>query len=154
MDSDSNKSVLDLDGSGKIPTSFWVIAALALLWNLMGLVAFFYDMTISEQAIAALNPGMQELYRTTPIISKIGYGLATICGVIGCILLLIRKRVALIVFVASLLGVVIQNIANFTMTNAWEVIGTSGLPLLLLVIAFAVFLIRYTSKAIDNGWVK
>lgn len=137
----------------KPPRSFWVIGILALLWNLMGLAAFFFDMTISAEAIEAMEPIMQELYATTPLISKVGYGVATICGVLGCVLLLLRKNLALPVFILSLIGVAIQNIANFTMTNAMEAVGSSGLPLLLLVIAFAVFLVTHTVKSKGQGWL-
>ncbi len=147
MDSSFEKSV------NKLPKAFWVIGILGLLWNLMGLGAFFYDMTISDEAIAALDPAMQEMYATTPIISKIGYGIATICGTLGCVLLLLRKKIALPVFIVSLIGVAVQNIANFSMTNAMEVVGGSGLSLLLLVIAFAVFLVTHSKKAIDHNWI-
>lgn len=146
-------SPLDLPEKSNVPTSFWVIGVIALLWNLMGLVAFFMDMTISAEAIAGMDAAMQEMYNTTPLISKIGYGVATICGVLGCVMLLLRKKLALPLFILSLIGVAIQNIANFTMTNAMEAIGSGGLPLLLLVIAFAVFLVTHTVKSIGKEWL-
>lgn len=145
---------MDSSFSGNnVPTSFWVIAVIALLWNLMGLAAFFFDMTISQETIAGMDAAMQEMYASTPLISKIGYGVATIFGVLGSVMLLLRKNLALPLFILSLIGVAIQNIANFTMTNAMEAIGSSGLPLLLLVIAFAVFLVTHTVKSKGKGWL-
>ena len=38
----------------KIPTSFYVVAAFLLLWNSMGVFAFFHDLALTAEDIALL----------------------------------------------------------------------------------------------------
>ena len=37
------------------PSWFWLIALLAILWGVMGVVAFYMDLTMSPAAIADLS---------------------------------------------------------------------------------------------------
>ena len=50
----------------KIPVWFWILAGIALLWNVMGLYAFYTDMTITPEGIAALPADERGLYENEP----------------------------------------------------------------------------------------
>lgn len=49
--------------SQKPPISFWVISIVALIWNTMGVLAYIGQAFLTEEAIAAMPPEQQEIYR-------------------------------------------------------------------------------------------
>ena len=58
------------------PKSFWIIAAIALVWNLMGVAAYLMQMTMSDEAIAALPEAQRALHESTPAWATGAYALA------------------------------------------------------------------------------
>ena len=136
---------------------FWVIAAIALLWNLMGVLAFAGDFLITPEALDLLDeqtPGYKALYESNPGWLKLFYGIATIGGLLGAIFLLLRKKIALPLFIASLIAVLIQMGYSMFATNAREVLGTNSAVIMpIFVICISAFLVYYTRKGIANQWI-
>ena len=136
------------------PRSFWIVSAVFLIWNLLGLMAFVMQMTMSEAAMAALPEAQQELYRNTPSWVNIAFAVAVVGGALGCVLLLMRKSIASSVFMASLAGVLAQQLYIFALSPTLEVMGTASVAMPILVIIGAVFLVWYARKATRAGWLK
>jgi len=138
--------------NSKIPIWFWIISVIALLWNLMGLIAFGTDLMMTPETIAETYPPEQvEFLKTYPSWTKIFYGLATVCGFLGCIGLLFRKRWALGMFTFSLLGIIIQQAHSIFMTNAVEVFGNAtAIYFPLLIFAIGVFMVWFTNYSISR----
>ena len=44
----------DIENSSPIPTWFWVASILALVWNLMGVMAYIAQVTLTPEALAAI----------------------------------------------------------------------------------------------------
>lgn len=137
----------------KPATSFWIIGSAALLWNLSGIMQFFMEVYITEEALAALPEVERVLFESTPIWLKDVYGIAVFSGAIGCVLLLMRKSLAIPAFAISLITVVIQMSYSFFMTEAIEVYGIIALMMPLVVIAICIFLIWYAKRAKSLGWI-
>lgn len=137
----------------KPATSFWIISSAALLWNLSGIMQFFMEVYITEEALAVLPEVERALFESTPVWLKTVYGIAVFSGAIGCILLLMRKSSSIPVFVISLITVVIQMSYSFFMTEAIEVYGIIALIMPLVVIAICIFLIWYAKRAKSLGWI-
>lgn len=139
--------------STKPAASFWIISSAALLWNLSGIMQFFMEVYITEEALAALPEVERALFESTPVWLKSVYGIAVFSGAIGCVLLLMRKSSSIPVFVISLITVVIQMSFSFFMTEAIEVYGIIALIMPLVVIAICIFLIWYAKRAKALGWI-
>lgn len=139
----------------KVPTVFWIIAIIALLWNLMGVGAFLYDsFAITPEAISSMEEPMKSFYENSPAWLKIPYAIATFGGLLGAILLLLRKKLALPVFVVSLLGVLIQMGASIFATEAIEVLGMQQAVIMpLFIVAISAFLVYYSRKSIAMSWI-
>jgi hypothetical protein len=136
----------------KVPMTFWIIGVIALLWNLMGLSAFLYDVTMTPERLAELPVEMQEIYNNNPFWVKTAYGVATIGGTLGAIGLLMRKGWSVTLFLLSLLGIIIQTSYNFFGTNLREFATTEELILPVMVMIIALFLWYYAKKATSRGW--
>lgn len=90
------------------PKSFLIISIIALLWNLMGTMTFFMEVFITPEALAALPDAESALYENTPLWLHIVFGIAVFGGTLGCVLLLMKKSVALPIFIISLLTILTQ----------------------------------------------
>ena len=80
--------------------------------------------------------------------------MAVFGGAFGCLLLLLRKSAAYYLFIASLLGVIVQLI--HTLGIARSTIGFSPLEIfmiMLMPVAVAAFLIWYSKQAESRGWI-
>jgi len=137
----------------KPPIWFYVVAVIALLWNAAGLMAVIADLRLSAADIATLPADQQALYAARPGWSVVGSVVAVVGGTLGCLLLLLRKRLAIVLFGLSLAGIVLQNIGIFVIAGA----GKNGDPVpfvlqgLVLVIAVGLLLLARRAKA--NGWL-
>jgi hypothetical protein len=137
----------------KPPIWFFVVAAVALLWNVAGLAAVAGDLRLSASDIAALAPAEQAARAARPGWSVVGSVLAVAAGTLGCVLLLLRKRLASVVLAASLVGVVIQDIGIFLFAGAGS--ATNLVPFVLqgLVLAVAVALLLLSRRAQSKAWL-
>ncbi|NND95340.1 MAG: hypothetical protein HKN45_10775 [Flavobacteriales bacterium] len=137
----------------KVPTWFKVVAVLALLWNLMGLVAFFFDLQMTPEQMAELHPAMQEAYQNSPSWNWIAYGIAVVCGVLGSIMLLLRKRSATLLFGLSLLGILIQNFYTFLMVQLYQQMGGGAYVMPILVVVIGIYLYLLSRRAMRSNWI-
>ena len=88
--------------------SFWVIGAVALVWNVMGGINFFVQM--DPDALAAYRESERAIVEGRPAWATGAFAIAVFGGALGCVLLLLRKSAAYYLFVASLIGVVLTMI--------------------------------------------
>lgn len=136
----------------KIPIWFWVVAVISLLWNLMGIGAFYSDMTITTEALAAMPEAQRNLYETQPLWAKIAFGGAVIFGVLGSLGLLLRKSWSKLLLMLSLAFVFLQMAHGF-MSNGYEIMGSGSLIMAMVILAFALFIVWFARFAIAKGYL-
>lgn len=133
--------------------SFWAIAIIALLWNLMGVNQYILMAYKSESVRAGLSAEKLALIDATPVWSTAAFAIAVFAGALGCVALLFRKKIANTLFLVSFLGIIIQNIDAFMRFKVSEFNGVE-LTMTLLIPLIALFLIWYSKKCISKGWLK
>lgn len=138
----------------KAPVWFFVVAAVALLWNAAGLWAVVADLRLTAADIAALPPDQQALYAARPGWSVVGSVVAVVAGTFGCLLLLLRRRLAALVFALSLAGVLVQDLGIFAVAGAAK--SGDPVPIVLqgLVLVIAVALLWLARSAQGKGWLR
>lgn len=134
--------------------TFWVIAILALIWNLLGVMAYLGQVLMSEETLAALPEEQQELYTNVPTWATAAFALAVWCGFLGSIFLVIRKKLAKTFFLVSLLGILVQMVYNFFLSKNIEVYGPGGYIMPVMVIIIGVFLVWYSKDADSKGYLR
>ena len=130
--------------------SFWAIGAVALIWNAMGVMNYFAQM--NAETVASMPDAYQVVIKGRPTWATGAFATAVFGGALGCVLLMLRKSVAVYLFIASLLGVIA------TMIHALGVNSSSndfspvwiGATMSLMV---AAFLIWYSKQAERKGWI-
>lgn len=140
------------NSSQTVPITFWVIAVIALLWNLIGGATFVSNMMITPESLALLPAEQQAMYAENPVWIKIIYGIATLGGIIASIGLLLRKAWSEKLFLVSLIAVLIQmGKSIFSLSDSGLDMQQMTLPI--MVILIALFLWYYSKKAIARGWI-
>lgn len=140
--------------ASKTPLWFWIVSGLALAWNLLGLIQFFVQVTMSKEVIAKLPEAEQALYANIPLLVTIGFAMAVFGGTAGCILLLLRRKWAFPVLIISLIGVIIQFGYTLLMTKAIDVYGVTAVVMPGFVVLVCGGLIWLSHLAISKGWLK
>ena len=137
---------------GGLHWSFWAIGAVALIWNVMGVINFFVQM--NADALAAMPELHRAIVEGRPAWATGGFAIAVFSGALGCFLLLLRKSAAYYLFIASLLGMIVQLIHTLGMASS--TIDFSPFDILMIILmplVVAAFLIWYSKWAESKGWI-
>ena len=132
--------------------SFWLIGALALIWNLLGAINFIMQM--NPEVVASMGEEHRVLIEGRPLWGTIAFGVAAFGGTIGCILLIMRKALAVWLFVASLLGIMIQLAPNFKLADEVRMTAFGIFMMMVLPLLVAAFLAWYANQTHSKGWIK
>ena len=137
---------------GGVRWSFWTIGAVALIWNVMGVINFLMQM--NADMLAAMPESHRAIVEGRPAWATGAFAIAVFGGALGCLLLLLRKSAAYYLFIASLLGVIVQLI--HTLGIASSTIDFSPFDILMIILmplVVAAFLIWYSKHAESKGWI-
>jgi hypothetical protein len=136
----------------KLPTHFWIVAIAAVIWNVLGVIAYIMEVTMSEEAMAALPEARQALYAAQPAWVTGAFAIAVFAGLLGSIALALRKSLATPIFVVSLVAVVVQMFYAFVLSNMLDVMGASSAIMPSVIIVIAAALVWFSTRARAKGW--
>lgn len=139
--------------ASNVPASLRVIGWLALFWNIVGVVMFIMQTSITPEQVAAMPADRRMVYEAMPGWLTIAYAVAVFAGVAGAFGLLLRRAWAVPAFALSLLAVVLQMGGVYAFTPAWQVSGAAGLPMAVLLVGIATALVWYARRAQRRGWI-
>ena len=123
--------------------SFWIVAIAGLIWNLMG--SMNYIMQTNPETVAQMPDVYQMIINGRPSWATGGFAIAVFGGSVGCILLLLRKNVAVPVFMLSLAGIVL------TVIHATMLVGMERGSVLSVLVGVA--LLWYATIARRKNWL-
>ena len=133
--------------------SFWPIAIVALLWNAVGVMAYWADVTMSAETLGAFTQAQQEVYASRPAWALGAFALAVFTGLFASVLLLLRSKWSQQLYGVSVVALVVQNYYWFVLANAMDVYPDGHwVPLVVFIIAL--FLFWYSRAAMSKGWLK
>ncbi|NNF67146.1 MAG: hypothetical protein HKM98_06525 [Gammaproteobacteria bacterium] len=130
---------------------YWIISIVALLWNLLGVMAYMMHVTLTAEDFAAMGEAERALYTGAPTWVTGAYAIAVFGGTLGCIALLLRKSWAAPVFVISLIAILAQMGYSLLMTDVIEVMGAGSVIMPLVVIAIGVYLVMFARGSKKRG---
>ncbi|MFZ4732682.1 MAG: hypothetical protein ACOYK7_09125 [Pirellulales bacterium] len=135
------------------PVWFTAVVAVALAWNIIGLLAVVSDLLVSAPEITAPAAQQQAIPAARPLWSVAASVVAVVGGTLGCLALLLRRRESLVLLAASLVGVVLQDIGIFVVAGVGPGVGPVPFILQSLVLAIAVGLVFLARHATRRGWL-
>lgn len=137
----------------KPSTWFWIVGGISMIWNLLGVMAYIMQVTMSPEALQALPENERTLIESVPAWATSAFAIAVWGSTLGCILLLMRKKLATAVLFLAFAGILVQMYYNLFMSKSMEVYGPGGLAMPIMVLVFGVFLIWLSRKSTANGWI-
>ncbi len=136
----------------RTPWHLWVVGIFAVLWNAMGAFDYLMTETRNEAYMGQFTPEQLEFFYGFPTWVVAFWAIAVWGGVLGAVLLLLRKKLAARVFLVSFLAMAVTTVHNFVLSNGLEVIGD---PFALffsgLIFVFALLLYVYARAMTNRG---
>ena len=139
--------------SAKPPIWFWIVSVIALVWNGMGVNMYLQQAYNTESFQAMYTAEQLEMVNNTPAWVIGAFAIAVFTGLLGCFGLLLRKKWANPLFIASLLGAAMSNAYHLFVGKAIELYGAEAFVMPILVIVFGIFLIWFSKKGIAKEWL-
>ncbi len=133
------------------PKWYLPVSIIALLWNLMGCAAYLMDMMMTPEAVAALPEAQRAMYDARPVWAVAAYATAVWAGAGGSLGLVLKKRWATPLLLASLVALVVQDFALFGMSGAAA--NSTAVILQSLVMLIAIGLVLLARKATSHNWI-
>lgn len=138
---------MEANAGGKLPVSFWVIAVLGLLWNAFGAYLYITARMDPDTALAGASPEMREYVANQPIWANLGYGLGIWGSALGSVAMVMRKKIAVPLFLTSLVGAVISHLGQ-------AMAGVLPLGLTIVIISVIAFLWWYGRRCVEQGLLR
>ena len=125
-------------------------AWLMVVWDLMGVMAFFMHVMITPEQLAAMPEAEQALYQNAASWVVIVFAIAVFAGTAGSLALALGQPLAFPLLSASLIAVLLQQVHSFILQDSLAVYGSAALIMPAIVLFFAVVLVivakRFTTK--------
>ena len=142
-----------MTNSVKPPVWFWVVSVVALLWNIMGVFNYLNQAYNKEAMLEGLEQAQREVFEGIPAWATATFAIAVFSGLFASIALLLRKKWAKPLFTISLIAAVAQFINWLFLSNTIEAFGSSAYIMPIIVVIIGVYLILFSKKGIQNGWL-
>jgi hypothetical protein len=135
----------------KAPPYLLIVGVLELLWNAIG--AFDYVMTETRNSsyMSSFTADQLAYFNSFPKWAIATWALGVWGGVIGSLLLIFRRRLAVVVFTVSLLSVALTFIYNFVLSDGLRIMGGTGALLMpRVILLIGALLLLYSRRMVKN----
>jgi len=129
------------------PRHLWIVGISALLWSLLGTMDFILLETGNEWYTSHFTPEQVEFGRAYPGWLVALWAIAVGCGVVGSVLLLLRKKLAAPALLVSFVCMVVVIIRNFAFAGKTPDIDVGVVIFIVVVLA----LVGYTRSMARKG---
>ena len=136
----------------RTPWHLWVVGVLALLWNSFGWVDYTMTQTRQDEWFAqmGMTAAQLEYFNAMPAWTHAAWAIGVWGGALGAILLLLRRKWAMPVFVVSFLGWLAGAVYAFGMSDGMEAMGPMW-PMQIVIGGACVFFIWYAWMMSKKG---
>lgn len=138
---------MDQTVSDKTPVHLWIVGILALLFNAGGAYHYLMVRTNNAAFLARMPEGAVAYYQNFPIWMDIVWPLAIWTSVIGALLILLRRKLAMPTFLVSLASYLVSAFYTFGITDPPAAMMTSGNMIFSIVIGVQLALLWYYARA-------
>ena len=139
---------------GKTPWHLWLVGVIALLFNSVGAYDYLMSMTQGSAylAKAGFTPEQIAHYEAYPVWMTAVWAIGVWGAFAASVLLLLRRRIAWIVFAVSLAAFILNVVYNFVLTDGADILGP-GMAVTSAVIAVLLIFFTWYSRMMANRGV-
>lgn len=142
-----------MTSTNKPGTAFIIISVIAIIWNIIGVIAYLTQAFMTDDMKALLPEVEREMYENKPAWATAAFAFAVFAGLIGALGLLMRKKWASTLFIVSLLGILIHQVYIIFVSGIMDGANASIMIMPILVTVIGFFLVWYSKKSTRVGFL-
>jgi hypothetical protein len=136
----------------KTPVHLWIVGALALLWNGMGVTDYVMTRLRNEEYLRLVMPAADPAvvygyFDQMPLLAGLGWALGVWGALAGTLLLLVRSHHAVTAYLMSLIGAVVSFGFQFAGPKPPEGMDSAVMPIIVTAIAVGLLLYARAMQA-------
>jgi hypothetical protein len=110
----------------KTPKHLWIVGILYLLWSAMGVMDFIMTHTNNQAWLKDFPEELIAFYQGFPIWVDVIWGISISGGLLGALLVLMRKSSAVPVLLLATIAYVLATAHNYGIAAGFEIAGGTG----------------------------
>jgi len=143
-----------MNDSIKIPVWFYTVAVIAIVWNAMGVMAYIGTVMMSAEDFLKMPEVQQSMQTAMPMWAKAAFAMAVFAGVIGSLMLLLKKSMAVPILIISLIAIIAQQINFIILMKGFDFIGNPAKIMTIMIIVVGFLLVWLAMSAKAKQWIK
>ncbi|WGD34566.1 hypothetical protein [Olleya sp. YS] len=132
----------------KPPIWFWIVAAIGLIWNGMGVNAYLQQAYNTESFRNMYTEEQLNIVANTPAWVTAAFAIAVFAGFFAFVFILLRKKLGYTLMILSLLAVIVQ--MSYLLINDY----VSSLVMTIMIIVFAIVFVILARLFVQKGWIR
>jgi hypothetical protein len=138
--------------SAKAPWHLWAVGVASVIWNSIGVLDFVMTQTRNQAYLSGLTAVQRDFFFSFPLWVVLAWCVAVFGGALASVLLLLRRRQAVHLFLASAVGMVLTDFNSFVLSNGLKVMGGAGsLAFTAVIFVIGVLLLIYARRMRRRG---
>lgn len=146
--------MVDISKRPATPWHLWAIGAASVVWNGVGVWQWYQKVTGAAAYWSALTMEQVFYLRSAPMWTDVAFGVAVWCGLLGALMLLLRRKLAFNALAAGLIAMLAHAAYVLAFSNGREVLGAKGVTFTVAVAAVFVVQIVYAHWARRKGLIR
>ena len=139
-----------VDARRGVPRWFWIVAILGLAFEAIGVLGLIADWTTKTDQLPIDQQAMRSV---KPAWLGIAYGAATLSGLAGTLLLLLRRRAAEPVLLVSLIAAIVTFLPYAVVPAVAARVRSADIVAAIVVMAICLLLYAFSRIARQHGWL-
>jgi hypothetical protein len=130
----------------------WLIGIIGSLWSSIGVLSFVLTQLNVEAVMSRFPPQQREYFTSLPLWAVAFWAIGVFGSMTGCLLLLLQRRFAFHVLLASMIGMIVCNLGGLILLGGMEVMAaTDGLGFTVFPVIVAALLAYYARAMSRKG---
>lgn len=152
----SNAANLHIPAQTRAPWHLWTVGVVGLLWNAFGGFDYFMSKTRGDEYLQAAGMNAEQIayLHAMPAWMTAVWAIGVWGALLGSVLLLMRSRYAVPVFIASLVAFVLSLVYQYLVARMPGGGTTAMLVMQGVILAGCVFFVWYAMRARARGWLR
>jgi hypothetical protein len=135
----------------KTPLHLWIIGSLALFWNAIGAFDYLATQLRLDGYMSQFTQEQLDYFYGIPSWAVAAWAIAVWFAVFGSLALLLRRRLAYVLFLVSLVAMVASTVHSFVLSNGAEIMGQAGVIFSGVIFVIGVLLLWYSKVMMARG---
>ncbi len=140
-----------MTNKSRSPVHLWIVGVVTLLWNLVGAYDYLMTQTRNASYMAKFTQEQLDYFYGFPAWVEAFWALAVWGGVLGSLLILLRRGLAAPVLLVSFVSMAITAVYNFGLSDGMKIMGTGGFIFTVVIFIVALLLWLYAKSLRKRG---